>query len=432
MSKTFQSLNQEDLRRIVQGSSLLGSGGGGSYAMGMQFVENFQEGTYYKSSVIEVVPVNALCNNPLYEHITHGIVVAYIGSPESINDLKYPDDAVYAAQVSLKKQKIKVENCCIVPVELGPISSIVACLVAAKLGVPVLDGDGAGRAVPTLELCTFSCKGVSVNPTVLAISNKKNKHYIELAVSEPTLPGAAARIESLARPIISMPEFGQKAGLAMWTMHACEIGNVVLPNTLTLCKELGSVVAQAKHSFNTSLVVDYLNKRESQDYKAQVLYHGKLQSAQTTTTGGFDFGTITLADTLHKDDRTVKIIFQNESLLLWDSTLSSPSVMAPDLISYLITHTTGDVPKHQWVFTNGDIMKDGALIDGFENSTITVLALQAPSKLRESESAIAKHLQDHVKPHTSKTSTLPQNYSEQLTHFGYYGKNVKFKANKNH
>lgn len=42
-----------------------------------------------------------------------------------------------------------------------------ACLVAARLGLAVIDGDGAGRAVPSLPMLTYAAAEVSPRPAML-------------------------------------------------------------------------------------------------------------------------------------------------------------------------------------------------------------------------------------------------------------------------
>ncbi|WP_152971333.1 DUF917 family protein, partial [Rhizobium ecuadorense] len=41
------------------------------------------------------------------------------------------------------------------PIEIGGINSTIPLVVGARLGLPVVDGDGMGRAFPQLEMETF-------------------------------------------------------------------------------------------------------------------------------------------------------------------------------------------------------------------------------------------------------------------------------------
>jgi len=266
-----------------------------------------------------------------------------------------------------------------------------------------------------------------VNPTVLAA---EGGHYVELNVSEPQQQGAAARIESLARPIISMPEFGQMAGLAMWIMEANVIGKIVLPGTLSFCCELGNLIRKVKGNDNE--ILSFLNQRKSEDYKASVLYKGTLQAAETSTGGGFDCGSIDIEVGKSKHKRLVKIIFQNESLLLWDPDQGEPRIMAPDLITYLIN---GDKVGHpgQWTFTNSDIIGEpdkrthNALKPEFIGKDITLIGLRAPAQLLRTEQTLGEHRDRYILLGSKKSQqTLPENYRVQRALLGYHGDYIPF------
>lgn len=407
MKKQQMRFTKEDLKHVVNGACFFASGGGGSFESGMSLTKNFKKGGYYHTDTVDVASVASLEKNK------YGVVVAYMGAPEKIKNLDYPRAAVSAFKRVIEMKKLDISQCVVVPIEIGALSSVVACLCAAKLGIPVLDADGAGRAVPTLELCTFSTNGVSINPT--AITNKSS--YVELNISDPTSIGAAARIESLARPIISMPEYDQAAGIALWVMPASDIKDIVIDGTLTMCRELGEYMSQkqkASASISPEDLIQAINKiRTSEDYTPAILYRGKLQDATISTSGGFDFGVVTVNS---NDGRVLRIIFQNESLMLWDSRLTSPVIMAPDLISYILTPAKGK--SHQLVYSNSDLFKDGQFNHALKNADIAVFGLKAPKRLFDSEQRISLHREKRM----ASNELLPNNYLAQLNHLGYYGK----------
>lgn len=408
MSSVNRNLNQKDLFSIVRGSCFLGSGGGGAYATGMQLAQHFQVGSYYIRDRVDCIPIQAL-----EDCVDYGVIVAYMGAPEKMAVLEYPVAAELAVQKALEAKGIASDKrVCIVPVEIGPISSVVACLVAARLGFPVLDADGAGRAVPTLELCTFS-QGVSVNPTIIA--SQQSGQYIELNISQSDSDGAASKIESLARPILGMPEFDQMAGLAMWVMDRQQIEKLVLPGTLSLCQALGELLA-SQQVFVPAILEFFEKQTWAQGYQAKIVFEGLLRSASSSTQGGFDHGQVEID--LPRGNTGV-VVFQNESLILWDSAQTAPLVTAPNLIAYLIPD------QAPYVFTNADIMEGDALKPELLGKKITVMALQAPQKLTESEAHLhQKRLK--ILQQVGAQSTLPSNYKSKLAELGYHGCLVPF------
>ena len=47
------------------------------------------------------------------------------------------------------------------PTEVGGINSTIPLFVGARLGIPVVDADGQGRAFPELQMETFAIEGIA-------------------------------------------------------------------------------------------------------------------------------------------------------------------------------------------------------------------------------------------------------------------------------
>ena len=50
------------------------------------------------------------------------------------------------------------------PIEAGGVNSLLPLALAARLGLPVIDADGMGRAFPELQMVTFHSGRCSCNP----------------------------------------------------------------------------------------------------------------------------------------------------------------------------------------------------------------------------------------------------------------------------
>ena len=409
---TSKKLSKEDLENIVRGACLLSSGGGGTYSSGLNLLKKFTKGPYYDQDYVDYLEVDDLPDSST----DCGLVVAYMGAPEAIANLDYPEAGVNAAKkveklMADKNQKLAY----IVPVEIGALSSIVACTVASKLGIPVINGDGAGRAVPELTMTTFAGYDVSTNPTVLA--NKDNL-TIQLDVDSPedTNNNNAAIVEAVARPTISLPEFGQQAGLAMWVMPATQIKEVVkITQTLVACKEVGDVIGQFQQGkpISISTLLDCI--KTSLHTKAFELCSGTLCSAENITEGGFDHGKVVI----NSNGSTITILFQNENLLAWNSASDTPLAMAPDAIAYVIQ-------DDQVVYSNGDLIgEDNALKKSLRGRMVSIIGITAQPELRDYEAkksiVRAKMLQS---ANDKKGGEISQSFELALEKFGYYGKYV--------
>ena len=364
---------QNELQKIAYGACFLGSGGGGGLDTSFKYINDYCKGGISKNLVI----------TDLNKAQGSGIVVAYMGAPQKVGDVKCPDAICDGVKKYMDYKGVDLNDLkYIIPIEIGPVSMVAACLAAHRMGKAVLDVDGAGRAVPTLDLITYGTNAkTSVTPTILC---SENHHQITLEISEvisdekDEASDDSSTMESLARPVLCLPLFDQKAGLVMWYFPDVTVlrePNACVPGTLTFCRELGDAIQSKPKDKEFLPYIKELFESQSIYPAIKEMCRGKLISATISTAGGFDAGVITIeGDSSIKDysGHQYTIIFQNESLILWDSNSAQPLIMAPHLISYLIDYG-------KYVFTNGDIMRGDALKKELKGAKIVVYGIAAPS-----------------------------------------------------
>ena len=405
MKKKNEPLKQIDLENLVKGATFLASGGGGTYDSAMLFVQNFTK-KHYERTEVSIIDVDDIPENDS----KCAIVLAYLGTPTKLKDAVTPDAAIQSVntiQEELKKRGKELGY--IVPIEVGGISTLVSCLVGAKLNLTVINADGAGRAVPLLQMTTFATHGADVNPCVLTNSSD---YKIVYEVSDSREASASTTIEALARSALSMREFDQVGGITMWTMDRALMSKAILiKGTITKCIQLGKIIGNEQYLIkpNISSIQNVLN---TINYQSQIVCQGKILDAKNTAIGGFDSGLMTIQQD-QTPENLIKIIFQNESLIVWDSGQGSPLVTAPDLISYLIipeaTH------KRQLVYSNSDIIDPSTqqLKEELKNAEIIVLTMKAPQTLLDQESNLI-------------SSSVLKSFHEVLQNVGYYGACISF------
>lgn len=409
---------KNDLEAIVRGAALLSSGGGGTYTSGLNLLKSFGDPAYYPNG--ETVNYIAVDEIPAGEN-QRGAVIAYMGAPEAIENLQYPEAAVLAAEQLkrwLKTQGLSLDY--IIPVEIGALSSITACTVAAKLKLPVVDGDGAGRAVPELTMLTYASEGISPNPTIM--SNASDISF-NINVSAPSGTNTDALMELVARPIISLPQFGQQAGLAIWVMTVEQIKAAVkIRKTLSASLNLGTLIKACQEgSLKFSPEKICLRIEKELQTSAYILFSGKLTQVQNLTSGGFDHGRVTLEN----NEKTFTVLFQNENLIAWRSDSNHPQAMAPDAIAYL-------VDDEQIVYSNGDLTgPDNQLKEELIGCTVTVIGVAANPALRDDQAKRRKNRR--AKP-TAQAGEIMKSFEAVLETLGYYGNYIPleelYKKNK--
>ncbi|WP_175922499.1 DUF917 domain-containing protein [Burkholderia latens] len=363
-------LRQEDLPSLLLGAAFFGSGGGGTITSASHLARQFRRGDYYAADTIRVVSVDEATEG-------EAVMVAYLGAPEAINSAMYPTGPVMAVQnvqARLASQGRKLAY--IMPPESGALGFTVAALVAAKLGLAVIDADGAGRAVPSLPMLTFAAAEIDPRPAFLV---SQRGLCVELDVT-PRGGGAgnathqrdvSAIVEQMLRPVVADPEFGQFGGLAMWVMTPPEIRRATpIRGTLSRALALGRAV-QSGDVRSAAQMIAYL-AAECGIVARAVSEPGELVSAKVDTSGGFDVGQICI----RAGEHLYTVLYQNESLIAWDSRRSEPIVLSPDSVAYFVG---GD---GQPIFTNGDLLTDGGSLNpAVGKRPVTLLAWRADPEL---------------------------------------------------
>lgn len=297
-------LTKTDIQHIIYGAALLGSGGGGGLQMALEFWSALDDDI--SVTVLEKADVAGKA----------GCVVAFIGSPNSgVVDVAPILDA-FDSQNALHGGALSV----VVPVEVGPVNSLAPILVAAKKGLPVVDADGAGRAVPELTMLTFA-SNLAISPIVL--TNGRNANTT-VYVDTPQLA------EEMLRPIVSAKEFGGFGGLSCWTMTGAQLQANAFWGTLSQARDLGAVILAGT---TVQGIVGYLSTLRDGG-PAKVLAVGTAHPGPTITAGGFDLGSCGVS---LLDGSLTTIFIQNENLTVWNNSGQehyAPLLFAPDLICY--------------------------------------------------------------------------------------------------
>lgn len=361
-------LKQTDLEALLQGGCFFGSGGGGTITSARHLAQNFVAGDYYPTASVRVVDVADATKGD-------AVMVAYLGAPVAINQVMYPDGPVQAvAMIKAHLESVGRRLAYIVPPESGALGFVVACLVAAHFGLEVIDADGAGRAVPSLPMLTFATAGLNPRPTML-VSQQGLQVALDVTPRGEAGGGrqdVAAIIEQMVRAIVSEQAFGQFGGLSMWIMAPDELArSLPIRGTLSRALRLGRLLLQRELGSARELV-RYLEERAGLGARS-LFGPGQITAVKEDTAGGFDVGKVTI----ESDDGCCTVVYQNESLLAWNSAQGQPIGMAPDSLAYFVEG------EGQQVFTNGDLLQaDGTLNPQVRGRPVSVIGIGAAAPLR--------------------------------------------------
>jgi DUF917 family protein len=183
--------------------------------------------------------------------------------------------------------------------EAGGVNSTTPFVVAAATGLPLVDGDGMGRAYPELQMVTFTMHGVSATPMVLC-DDKGNSLVLETVSNAWT--------ERLARA--ATVEMGGSALLAFYPMSGRCREEGVVRGTLTLCANLGLTLREA--GAPTADPVDAISRDARSGLSSSTAVS---QDIDRRTIGGFARGSARFEGVEDWKGHTFKLDFQNEFLM---------------------------------------------------------------------------------------------------------------------
>jgi len=303
--KIIRQVHTDDLDDIATGGAVLGTGGGGDPYVGKLMAKE----AIRRHGPVTLVDVEGMDDDALI------VPACMMGAPTVMTEKLPQGDELITAFNQLERllgRKIDAVLCC----EAGGVNSTIPFVVAAATGLPLVDGDGMGRAFPELQMVTFTIHGVSATPMVLC-DDKGNSLVLDTVSNAWT--------ERLARA--ATIEMGGSALLTFYPMSGKVAKKAVVRGTLSLCDRIGRTLREtrAAHGDPVAALVDLLD--------AQVLFHGRVQDIERRTEGGFARGRAVLGGLEEWKDSVLRIDFQNEFLI----AERDGEVLAttPDLISVI-------------------------------------------------------------------------------------------------
>lgn len=303
--KFLRTIRAEDMEDIATGGAILGTGGGGDPYVGKLMAQQ----AIKQYGPVNLVDIDELPDDALV------VPVCMMGAPTVMTE-KLPQGEelinAFRALEQLLGRKIDAVLCG----EAGGVNSTTPFVVAAMAGLPLVDGDGMGRAYPELQMVTFTMHGVSATPMVLC-DDKGNSLVLETVSNAWT--------ERLARA--ATVEMGGSALLAFYSMSGAVAKKAIVRGTLTLCSELGRTLREAKagHVDPVNAIVDKL--------EADVIFHGRIKDIERRTVGGFARGTARFEGVEEWKGHSFRLDFQNEFLMAERD--GEILVTTPDLITVL-------------------------------------------------------------------------------------------------
>ena len=311
--KLIRTIDVPDLDDIATGGAILGTGGGGDPYIGKLMAQE----AIRRHGAVSLVDVDGFAAEALIAP------VCMMGAPTVMTEkLPQGEEIVIALRKLEKFMGRQVDG--LLCGEAGGINSTTPFVAAAATGLPLIDGDGMGRAFPELQMTTFGMHGVSATPMVLG-DDKGNSVVLETINNRWT--------ERLARS--ATVDMGGSALLAFYPMTGALAKKAIVRGTLTLCADLGRTLREARvrHGDPVEAVRAAL--------KAEIIFNGRVRDVLRRTVGGFARGEAEIEGLDEHRGHKLRIAFQNEFLIAERD--GKTVVTTPDMITLLDAETGAPV-----------------------------------------------------------------------------------------
>jgi len=276
----MRELDRDAVEKIAKGACFLGSGGGGPLSITPDIIDNiFKETDKVQVVDMEEVPDDA------------GIAIAAgMGSPQGAAGMTF-DTAGSVAFDAVAKRYGKLSY--VAAVEVGAANSVVPMLVAAQKKIPLVDANGAGRAVPTLPSTTYAQAGIPATPAVLSAVGVKG-NPIEVCPDGYD----AEQVEDWAANVLTHnPDFTKyKSGaVSLWAFDGKKLNAgsgadaTAVGGSLILAEKIG-------HALDSLTPIESVQKvLDASDSKYTYLGIGKVIAVKEESVGPLDGGIVEVA-----------------------------------------------------------------------------------------------------------------------------------------
>lgn len=223
-------LDRDEIEPFLLGLGFMGTGGGGSLAFGREIMLNdLAHGRRYQVVSPEEVPDGAL--------VVSGGIMGSVKALErfSVQEIVANWEKRFEPLIALRamEEVLGQQVDFLVPFELGGLNTPVILSLGARAGIPVVDGDGLGRAAPETQMTSFAGHGVPIVPMPL-VDAEGNLIVVKEAVTH-FFPDEVGRFV--------VTRAGGMGANSHYPMDGSTFRRAVVPGTLSLALRLGKRVA---------------------------------------------------------------------------------------------------------------------------------------------------------------------------------------------
>lgn len=220
----MRKIGLEEIEDIAMGAALLGAGGGGDPYIGKLVA---------MGAVRECGPVTLLDPGEVPDDALV-VPIAMMGAPTILGE-KGIGGKEYRVLYDMVSKFFGKEVYAFMPIEAGGVNSMLPIAASARMGLPMVDADGMGRAFPELQMVTFTMGGMSASP--MALTDEKGNSAIFNTITNKWT-------EELARSVTM--SCGGSVSVALYCMSGAELKKYAVKHIVTRSQRLGEAIRCVK------------------------------------------------------------------------------------------------------------------------------------------------------------------------------------------
>ncbi|MEO0462360.1 MAG: DUF917 domain-containing protein [Pseudomonadota bacterium] len=316
------ALDATALEDALVGSSYLGTGGGGSLAEARELIaKDLAAGFEFTALGVDDLADDDRVACP---YGLASLAETSVAMQARLDRIESRVEAPVQAAFEALENHLGQPFAGVILGEIGPLSLAEGLSIAARLGVPALDADTVGRAVPEINQHSVKVAGIPLTP--IGAATPFGDEMVVETLGDPT------RAEDILRAVAVASRECGVADSPITGAQARAQGTLVT-GSLTLARAIGAAVREAKAAGSDPIEA----ARKAGD--GYLLFTGTVAATEFKDADGFLQGTVTLTGNGDFSGQSFETSVKNEHLL----ARRNGAVIAtcPDLIS-IIDIESGD------------------------------------------------------------------------------------------
>ena len=311
----MKTIAAEHIKDLCTGAAFLATGGGGDPYVCQLLAERLLK---------KFGPATLLAPDAVPDDF-FVVSVGMVGAPSvTLEQLPTEEESIAALNKYEEVTGKKIDA--VIPFEVGGGNSTIPLFVAAMRGIPCIDGDGMGRALPEAQMMTFPIYGA--HPTPAVVMDFYGNHVLlecdDAATFEKEIRAQAVAMGGM----VSSAEHGMNGEL---------VKRSAVPETLSFATRLGNLL-RSHDGIIDAIQPQLFELFDKSDYgEIKHLFTGKVLDSERKIVDGYDVGTATL-QSFDDPDIKMSLLIKNEYLVAKIGERVVASV--PDLICIVEQETS--------------------------------------------------------------------------------------------